>query len=497
MLVIPVMGGAGWRNPPIITISLIVINCLVFFMFQHDDSRQQGQAMLYYMESGLEKIELSAYIDYLRAGRKNMASLPDVEKMDGQLHAHFFGKMLLDTKFQDLLEHDQIIKPDDEQYAHWRNLSEVFNAKRSQVTIWRFGFKPAYHRLDTFITYMFLHGGFGHLLGNMLVLWFVGVILEMGCGRLWYPVIYIPGGLAAVCLFWAVYPHSTMPLVGASGAIAALMGAFAVLYGAKKIKIFYTLGFYFGYRQVYGFALLPFWLGNELYQLFYGGVSNVAYVAHIGGLIGGGLLGLACRQMHGTGEAAEELFREEAPDEISPLIEQANEKLGRLDFDGARLALEEVLKKAPGHRQALQQLFTVERHQPETPRFHAAAERLIGFLTADRATCREACRMYGEYSAAAKSQRLSAGLYVKVGAALIDAGQISEAEKLFSALLRQKPGTPGLPSALLKLADGFRKKNLPEKAAACLNTVCAKYPETPAARIAATALAPPGGHVTG
>ena len=93
--------------------------------------------------------------------------------------------------------------------------------------------------------------------------------------------------------------------------------------------------------------------------------------------------------------------------------------------------------------------------------------------------------------AVAKPQRLSAGLYVHVGLAHAETGRLEQAEKILSALLRQKPDSPGLPSALLKLADGFRKKNLPEKASACLKAVCAKYPESPAARIAATALAAP------
>jgi len=77
---------------------------------------------------------------------------------------------------------------------------------------------------------MFLHGGFGHLLGNMIFLWLVGCMLEMGCGRGFYSAAYIVTGLCSVILFWSVYPKSTMPLIGASG----LMGAFTVLYGRKR-----------------------------------------------------------------------------------------------------------------------------------------------------------------------------------------------------------------------------------------------------------------------
>ena len=62
-------GRAGWLNPSIITISLIVINCLIYFLFQYDDGERHGEAFWHYMESGIEKIELTAYIDFRSAGR--------------------------------------------------------------------------------------------------------------------------------------------------------------------------------------------------------------------------------------------------------------------------------------------------------------------------------------------------------------------------------------------------------------------------------------------
>jgi membrane associated rhomboid family serine protease len=78
---------------------------------------------------------------------------------------------------------------------------------------------------------MFLHGSAGQLFGNMIFLWIVGCMLEMGLGRLLYTGLYISGGLIAAGGFWLIYMNSKIPVVGASGAIAGLMGAFAVLLG--------------------------------------------------------------------------------------------------------------------------------------------------------------------------------------------------------------------------------------------------------------------------
>jgi tetratricopeptide (TPR) repeat protein len=100
---------------------------------------------------------------------------------------------------------------------------------------------PAYKSLLTALTYMFLHGSVGHLFGNMVFLWIVGCMLEMGLGRLLYMGLYIFGGVVAAGVFCLIYMNSTVPVVGASGAIAGLMGALAVLFGEKRIKIFYSL----------------------------------------------------------------------------------------------------------------------------------------------------------------------------------------------------------------------------------------------------------------
>lgn len=488
MLVLPVIGSADRRKMPLLTIGLIAVNCIIYFCFQGSDNERYYKALEYYMSSGLERIELEAYIHYLRAGTPPADAPPDAENMNDEQHMRCLHRMMQDTAFQAKLVRREIITPGHAQYARWTELRTAYGARLDSVVSWRYGFRPASHRPATFLTHMFLHGGVAHLLGNMLVLWLVGCMVELGSGRRWFAGIYLPGGLASVCLFWLVYPQSLTPLVGASGAIAAVMGACAVLYGTKKIKVFYSLGFYFGYRQVYGFALLPFWLANELYQLFFGALSNVAYVAHIGGLIGGGLLGLACRRMHGTQEA-EELFREEPADETAPLIEQAMEKTGRLDLRGARELLEQVLKKDPGHMKALQQLFVLERHEPRGPQFHRAAERLLGRLCEGSDTQDQACRVYEDYCAAAKPQRLSGGLFVRVGMAYISTGRPEVAEKLLSALIRHRPEAAGLPQALLKLADALRKRRQPDRAAACLKALAAKFPDSPAGRIAATALA--------
>ena len=238
MLIIPLTGKVSLRNPPAITIALILINCFVFFVLQAGDGKRYERAGQFYCESGLAEIELSEYLNYARDTGSDRHIDPGVklEDMDEEAIINFSIKIQNDYVFLNKLLNDEIITPEDDIYEKWKGLRLKFGDMMSKIVSVKYGLKPAERNLLTAFTYMFIHGSFMHLLGNMIFLWFVGCALELGCGRLLYTGIYILTGIFAAWLFAMVYSYSRVPLVGASGAISGLMGAFTVLYGKKKDK---------------------------------------------------------------------------------------------------------------------------------------------------------------------------------------------------------------------------------------------------------------------
>jgi membrane associated rhomboid family serine protease len=147
---------------------------------------------------------------------------------------------------------------------------------------------------------LFLHGGWEHLIGNMLFLWIFGNNIEDRLGRLPFVVFYLLGGVvAALAQVW-IEPTSEIPLVGASGAIAATLGAYIVLYPRARILTLVFLGFFFQLIQVPALIVLALWF---LLQLVDGIATlgaataggGVAFFAHIGGFVLGMLAGLAIR----------------------------------------------------------------------------------------------------------------------------------------------------------------------------------------------------------
>lgn len=487
MLIIPLTGKLSWRNPPFITLTVILINCLIYFVFQSGDMQRLLEAEQYYFNSGLAAIELPEYIKYQQGSRGEGYTAPRLDDFEAEELARYHIAIEKDYDFSNKLRNDRIITPQNPTYAEWKKLRRNYEQKLSRVVMLRYGFRPAYASLRSMLSHMFLHSSFGHLLGNMIFLWIVGVVLELGCGRVIYTGIYIFGGLLAVILYWVVYMTNTMPLVGASGAIAGLMGAFTVLFGKKKVNIFYTLGFYFNYVKMPAIILLPLWLGKELFQQFFGEVSQVAYVAHIGGLIGGAILSLMVHKFSDV--SSREVFKEEAVDEISPKMAEALDRIGELDLKEGRRLLEEILVKDPENISALTHLFNILKNGSPDQRLHAVAKKILTLLSREKCDWEKAYQIYADYIQHADAPRLSPQLYLRMSTICAASGHPDKSRAILISLIKNKVNLPGVSTALLKLAEAYRSKGNIDNWKKCLQIISQKYPDTPEAQLAKKMLA--------
>jgi membrane associated rhomboid family serine protease len=146
------------------------------------------------------------------------------------------------------------------------------------------------HHWITILTAMFMHGSWSHIIGNMVFLWAFAPEIEDAMGRSRYLAFYLLGGLVAMVAQVVADPHSTVPNLGASGAIAAVMGAFLVTYPRDRIRSLLFIFVFARVTYIPAGLLIGFWF---LTQLFHAGAvahvqtGGVAYLAHIGGFIFG------------------------------------------------------------------------------------------------------------------------------------------------------------------------------------------------------------------
>ncbi len=176
-------------------------------------------------------------------------------------------------------------------------LAEIGDPQGALVMIDQYALVPAYFvqepfdRYPTVFSSMFMHAGFGHLAGNMLYLWIFGNNIEDTLGKFGFLLFYLLCGSLAALGHIVTDPNSTLPMVGASGAISGILGAYMVLFPHARVRTLVFLGFYATIIRLPAGYLLGIWiLIQVLNNLATGGGGGVAWMAHIGGFIAGAIL---------------------------------------------------------------------------------------------------------------------------------------------------------------------------------------------------------------
>ena len=176
----------------------------------------------------------------------------------------------------------------------------VMDPRLEQALIYKLGMVPAAitHGIlpgsggyYTILTSMFLHGGWMHMIGNMLYLWIFGNNVEDSMGHMRFAVFYLITGMLAGATHILMQPASMIPTIGASGAVSGILGGYLILHPRARIKTLLPLGIFFTIVYLPAWFFLFFWIGWQVLSQTLApvdpNVGGVAYAAHIGGFITG------------------------------------------------------------------------------------------------------------------------------------------------------------------------------------------------------------------
>ncbi|NNE89598.1 MAG: rhomboid family intramembrane serine protease [Silicimonas sp.] len=167
-----------------------------------------------------------------------------------------------------------------------------FDDRSTAMVFYNWGLVPVLSSPETFLTSMFLHGGAMHLAGNMLFLYVFGDNMEDQMGHLGFTLFYLAGGMAAAFAQVASDPSSQIPMVGASGAIAGVMGGYLLMFPRARVDVLLILIIIFRVIPIPAFVVLGPWFAIQLVQCWAmpSDSGGVAYWAHAGGFAAGLLL---------------------------------------------------------------------------------------------------------------------------------------------------------------------------------------------------------------
>jgi len=386
MLLIPAENAINWKRPPWMTLGLMLACFLVFVFYQGDDDRLYSEGIQAYLQSDLQSLEAPAYQDYLQRkirleGEDNLVSqLRDFNALQEQNERAWIAVTLLfDSGFyQYLLSNRDLIWTPDQRRIWMEQRGEIQQRYVNQLSGNQLGLIPADVSLYTLISYQFLHGGWGHLIGNLVFLFLLGFTVEKALGAGRFLLAYLFCGAVSGLVFMAFSIGSSVPLVGASGSISGLMGMYVAIYGLQKIRFFYFVGVYFNYFRAPAIAILPVWLGKEIYDYWYAGATGIAYMAHAGGLVaGGGLVWVLGKSWLQVKEEFYEPEEEEQDERFTTGYAQAMASLGRMEFDLAGQQFEALRGHYPDRPVLLEHLYRLAKLRPDLPAYRTYTRELM------------------------------------------------------------------------------------------------------------------------
>lgn len=458
---IPIGSEEGVRRLPYVTIGLIAINSIIWIITslvvggQAADLQQLNERML----------EIESYYTYqLIEEDVNLLSDFDYDKIRERILA------------------GEIIPIGTEDYRQWRRLYDNFTEKNNQFVYNRFGFTPSRFNLFKLFTSMFLHGGFFHLFFNMLFLWLVGCNIEDDWSWKVFLGLYLTAGIVAGIFHGLAFPDSRVPLIGASGAIAGVMGAFMIRHFKTKIRFAYffllLIKPYYGVFSIYAGIALPIWFVQQILGASWGMETGTAYWAHIGGFVFGAAMGVSFKFM-GIEKRYIEPMVEDSFEKLkmSSKMKEANRFLDEENLNAAVPLLLEIVGEEEFNHDAPLTLARLYYENGDDDRARQMYERAmdIALRIDNKDLVFSICE---EIEAKQYLKRLSEKTLYRLAVAYEGYGQYEQAAKLYGLHIQVYRTSPVRPKAIYRLHLLFKNSLKDEtKAGHAMAYLRKEYPE--------------------
>ncbi len=472
MLIIPAENTINWKRPPWMTLGLMLTCLLVFLFYQSDDPRLMAGAVKRYLDTNLLQLETPVYETYLQRQIElegESARVRDLQAVDEAVASNarvwLAVQMLSDRAFFHYMETNRsLIWSPGQQQAWQEQRLPIQQEFMDRLSANQLGLTPASLHLSNLVTYQFLHGGWGHIIGNLVFLFLLGFTVEKALGAGRFLLAYLLCGVLSGLVFTAFSLNSPVPLVGASGSISGLMGMYVAIYGIRRIRFFYFLGVYFDYFRAPALALLPVWVAKEVYDYWSGDAPGVAYMAHAGGLLAGAALVLALgKSWLQVRETFFEPEEGELDERFTAAYAQAMASIARMEFRLAQPQFEALRKQYPDRPVLLEHLYQLAKLRPDQPAYRDRARELMQ-QTLSNHQWERLVEVWQEYlSRGAANEPLSAEDHNRVLFACLRHDDLKNAEKAFERL-RSSADTTLIPEACRLLAEEFEKRQMLPKA---------------------------------
>lgn len=476
MLILPLPRAPNWRRPPVVTLFIIIVCTAIYFVAQGRDTQLQTEAWRFYFASELADVELPLYRNWLNQRGQDVPAEPDEPRARMVAQVQLAQAMMEEAAFMRELRHGPL-RP---QSADWADKRARFDALLQAPVSTRYGFSPANPAPATWVTHMFLHGSESHLLGNMVVLFIAGYMVEEVVGGLVFLLLYLLAGIGACAFDFALHAGRVGVGIGASGAISGIMALYVGLFRLQRVRFFYWILFYADFFRAPALVILPLWVLNEAWQMWSNPGSHINYAAHIGGFLSGALLAgawLLISRRRVEASVTEATLHDPVQGELDAVAGL----IAALRLEPALQRLGALLDRHPQDARVARYYFNVARTQPGAAHLHKAAGVLLQQRDPTGELTRDVVREY--LKLAGPAPQLAPDLLASTARRLLRGGFAAEGEPLLRALYAAAPRHPLVPELLLLQARLLQRQGDHDRLQATLARLRDDFPDSEEARL--------------
>lgn len=439
MLIVPIEKKLDFKHPPITLLSIVIINILIFLLYQSGDNQKIEQSLNTYQKERFLEAEWPYITKHLN-NNKQLDLLAEYNELYQQKdQQELIFRILIHPTFFDYYKPLATILYDDEAERRL-TLRENLNNTMKSLSFIRFGLTPNKTDPLTFISYQFLHGDLMHLLGNMFFLVIFGFAVEAAIGHLRFLSFYLISGVGGGLLYSIIDLNNISSLVGASGSISGVMAMYLAIFRLKKIEFFYWFFIFIGYVRAPALLILPFYIGKEIFSFYHDVHSNVAFMAHAGGLITGGIAIGILYKLTPEKFNVEYIEKDQTENPIQQDLAALYKAMENFSFSSALTLSNEIIEKY-GQNTEIQllryQLLKVEKNNHQD-----CAVELLSLPTIEHHHLQKIERVWIENPESYKALKNS-NLY-RLGMRLCDLDNPKTAEDIFQKLHKINPSYQSL-----------------------------------------------------
>ncbi|MBS0287798.1 MAG: rhomboid family intramembrane serine protease [Proteobacteria bacterium] len=427
---------------PFGSLFLIVTLVLVFVTVQLNDNKYRNEAIQYYFQNGLDKIEFPLYIKFMRKYMRDDYYYNQLENLEnGKLTGiDIYWMQRTDPFFQKCLENDQCLSPSTLTYLNWQDKRREYLHILDKISFNKYGFKPAAPSVDSLFTNLFVSADLYQFVINILFLIAIAGLIEEKIGLIGLFFSYFVCGLSMTSVYCLLMPFSLVPVSGVNGAIAGLVGMMVVFSRFKEITFIY-----FNFKEVKtktlnSLTVLFFWLATQGLLVYLTAFDMNQFVSENVACLVGILLAFIVQkvQRNKQNQLTEIITK---PTDLQTRLADAVKEISLMNYNEAKKILYSLLDEYPTNKEIYFQLFNIVKSNPASEEYHDIAQKIFLIKEASRSTVTMINLVFKNYVRRAQPTiRFDVDTFISLLQRFRKAGFYEDAEKILKVLIKHNTG---------------------------------------------------------